>query len=252
MHAFMVRHQTPVLQSHHSLPPWRASREIGGLDNLQFLDRNAHTRFGRCGSLRVHRKSGVISFGHIGFMWSRKLYAAGWATAEPGFKQVMLQGLPDFLAQNQWPFPVAMVGAYCASAAIVALLFGSAILPTASRPPLRPSRSSSSSTAMISNRRFSNRRGFVPGRHSDRGRPLVAFAFALPGHRQRLPVPDLPLWLDAAGDARGHCRGQGLRRAQRPNAAYRLRIERRAGWSWRRPLRAVRHSDRGHFLPSLF
>jgi branched-chain amino acid transport system permease protein len=39
----------------------------------------------------------------------------------------MLQGLPDFLAQNQWPFPVAMAGAIVLPA-IVALLFGLAIL----------------------------------------------------------------------------------------------------------------------------
>ena len=126
MHAFMVRHQTPVLLI-IILAAVAAISEIGGLDNLQVPLIEMLIRVLVVVGLYVFiGNSGVISFGQIGFMCIGA-YAAGWATAEPGFKQVMLQGLPDFLAQNQWPFPVAMVGAIVLPA-IVALLFGLAIL----------------------------------------------------------------------------------------------------------------------------
>jgi branched-chain amino acid transport system permease protein len=126
MHAFMVRHQTPVLLI-IILAAVAAISEIGGLDNLQVPLIEMLIRVLVVVGLYVFiGNSGVISFGQIGFMCIGA-YAAGWATAEPGFKQVMLQGLPDFLAQNQWPFPVAMAGAIVLPA-IVALLFGLAIL----------------------------------------------------------------------------------------------------------------------------
>jgi branched-chain amino acid transport system permease protein len=126
MHAFMVRHQTPVLLI-ILLAAVAAISEIEGLDNLQVPLIEMLIRVLVVVGLYVFiGNSGVISFGQIGFMCIGA-YAAGWATAEPGFKQVMLQGLPDFLAQNQWPFPVAMVGAIVLPA-IVALLFGLAIL----------------------------------------------------------------------------------------------------------------------------
>jgi branched-chain amino acid transport system permease protein len=126
MHAFMVRHQTPVLLI-IILAVVAAISEIEGLDNLQVPLIEMLIRVLVVVGLYVFiGNSGVISFGQIGFMCIGA-YAAGWATAEPGFKQVMLQGLPDFLAQNQWPFPVAMVGAIVLPA-IVALLFGLAIL----------------------------------------------------------------------------------------------------------------------------
>ena len=126
MHAFMVRHQTPVLLI-IILAAVAGVSEIGGLDNLQVPLIEMLIRVLVVVGLYVFiGNSGVISFGQIGFMCIGA-YAAGWATAEPGFKQVMLQGLPDFLAQNQWPFPVAMVGAIVLPA-IVALLFGLAIL----------------------------------------------------------------------------------------------------------------------------
>jgi branched-chain amino acid transport system permease protein len=126
MHAFMVRHQTPVLLI-TILAAVAAISEIGGLDNLQVPLIEMLIRVLVVVGLYVFiGNSGVISFGQIGFMCIGA-YAAGWATAEPGFKQVMLQGLPDFLAQNQWPFPVAMAGAIVLPA-IVALLFGLAIL----------------------------------------------------------------------------------------------------------------------------
>src|SRR6267143_3761130 len=54
--------------------------------------------------------SGIISFGHIGFMCIGA-YAAAWAAAEPSFKSIMLHSLPIVLRDNQFSFPVAMVGA---------------------------------------------------------------------------------------------------------------------------------------------
>jgi branched-chain amino acid transport system permease protein len=70
--------------------------------------------------------SGILSFGHIAFMCIGA-YAAGWATCEPTWKQLMLTGLPEFLQQAQYPFIVAVGGAG-ALAAVVALLFGAAVI----------------------------------------------------------------------------------------------------------------------------
>jgi branched-chain amino acid transport system permease protein len=126
MHAFMVRHQTPVLLI-IILAAVAALSDIGSLDSLQVTLTELLIRVLVVVGLYVFiGNSGVISFGQIGFMCIGA-YAVGWATAEPSFKQVMLQGLPDILAQNQWPFPVAMAGAIVLPA-IVAVLFGLAIL----------------------------------------------------------------------------------------------------------------------------
>jgi branched-chain amino acid transport system permease protein len=126
MHAFMLRHQTPILLI-IILAALAGISEIGNLDSLQVPLIEMLIRVLVVVGLYVFiGNSGVISFGQIGFMCIGA-YAAGWATAEPGFKQVMLQGLPDFLAQNQWPFSFAMAGAIVLPA-IVALLFGLAIL----------------------------------------------------------------------------------------------------------------------------
>lgn len=70
--------------------------------------------------------SGIISFGQVGFMCIGA-YAAAWATAEPSFKQIMLQGLPGFLQDNQYPFLVAISGALVLPA-LVGLCFGIAIM----------------------------------------------------------------------------------------------------------------------------
>jgi len=70
--------------------------------------------------------SGIMSFGHIGFMCIGG-YAAAWATVDPGWKQVMLTGLPVFLQQGEYPFPVAVLGAAVLAAA-VALALGAAIM----------------------------------------------------------------------------------------------------------------------------
>jgi branched-chain amino acid transport system permease protein len=70
--------------------------------------------------------SGVLSFGHIAFMCIGA-YAAGWASCEPSWKQLMLTGLPEFLQDNQYPFMVSVVGAG-ALAAVIALIFGAAVI----------------------------------------------------------------------------------------------------------------------------
>ena len=189
-----------------------ALSDIGSLDGLQVTLTEMLIRVLVVVGLYVFiGNSGVISFGQIGFMCIGA-YAAGWATAEPSFKQVMLQGLPDILAQNQWPFPVAMAGAIVLPA-IVAFLFGLAILR------LNGIAASIATFAflIIVNSVYSNWDSVTAGVSSLVGIPTVvgpwvAFAFASAGDHRRLPVPDLPLWADAAGDARGRCRGQGLRR----------------------------------------
>ncbi|WP_051328972.1 branched-chain amino acid ABC transporter permease [Geminicoccus roseus] len=70
--------------------------------------------------------SGVVSFGHIGFMCIAA-YVAAWATCNPMWKQLMLTGLPVFLQENQYPFLVAVAGG-AVLAALVALVFGAAIM----------------------------------------------------------------------------------------------------------------------------
>ena len=66
--------------------------------------------------------SGIMSFGQIGFMCIGA-YATAWATLDPNWKQIMLQGLPHFLKDAIYPFPVPMLmGATLA--ATVALVFG--------------------------------------------------------------------------------------------------------------------------------
>jgi branched-chain amino acid transport system permease protein len=70
--------------------------------------------------------SGILSFGHIGFVCIGA-YAAGWATADPDWKQLMLTGLPSFLQDEQYPFLVAQAGAALLPA-VVALALGAAIM----------------------------------------------------------------------------------------------------------------------------
>ena len=70
--------------------------------------------------------SGILSFGHVGFMCIGA-YAAAWATVDPTWKQMMLTGLPDFLQLNQYGFlPAVAVGG--ALAGLVALVLGAAIM----------------------------------------------------------------------------------------------------------------------------
>ncbi|MCB8881280.1 branched-chain amino acid ABC transporter permease [Acidisoma cellulosilytica] len=70
--------------------------------------------------------SGVISFGHVGFMCIGG-YAAAWATVDPNWKSIMLTGLPDFLQNGQYPFPYAVIGG-AVLAAVVAIVLGAAIM----------------------------------------------------------------------------------------------------------------------------
>src|SRR5206468_8122579 len=70
--------------------------------------------------------SGILSFGHIGFMCIGA-YAAGWATCNPAWKQLMLTGLPVFLREEEYPFLLAVAGGG-ALAAVVALIVGFAIM----------------------------------------------------------------------------------------------------------------------------
>lgn len=66
--------------------------------------------------------SGVISFGHIGFMCIGA-YATAWMTIPPMMKQVTLTGLPDVMMQMQLPFAASFVISG-AAAAIFALIVG--------------------------------------------------------------------------------------------------------------------------------
>ncbi|SNB71990.1 amino acid/amide ABC transporter membrane protein 2, HAAT family [Arboricoccus pini] len=70
--------------------------------------------------------SGIVSFGHIGFMCIGA-YVAAWATCNPMWKQLMLTGLPTMLQENQYPFLVAVAGGGIL-AAFVGLILGAAIL----------------------------------------------------------------------------------------------------------------------------
>lgn len=66
--------------------------------------------------------SGVLSFGHIGFM-AIGAYVAAWMTMAPTTKRIMLSELPTFLSQIQIPtIPGAIVGGLGASS--VALVVG--------------------------------------------------------------------------------------------------------------------------------
>jgi branched-chain amino acid transport system permease protein len=65
--------------------------------------------------------SGVISFGHMGFM-CLGAYAAAWFTIPPMMKQVALPGLPDFLIQAQLPIFVS-----AALAGLLAALFAAIV-----------------------------------------------------------------------------------------------------------------------------
>jgi branched-chain amino acid transport system permease protein len=70
--------------------------------------------------------SGIISFGHVGFMCIGG-YAAAWATVDPSWKSIMLTGLPDWLQNGQFPFPYAVIGGMVL-AALVAVVLGAAIM----------------------------------------------------------------------------------------------------------------------------
>ncbi len=66
--------------------------------------------------------SGIISFGHVGFM-CLGAYAAAWLTIPPMLKQLTLSGLPTVILTSQFPFwPSALAAALLA--AVFALIIG--------------------------------------------------------------------------------------------------------------------------------
>lgn len=69
--------------------------------------------------------SGIMSFGHMGFMCIGA-FAAAWAATEPMVKAITLPGLPEWLAARQYGFALATAGAALLSA-LVALPLGLAL-----------------------------------------------------------------------------------------------------------------------------
>ncbi|MEQ9694641.1 branched-chain amino acid ABC transporter permease [Shimia sp. SDUM112013] len=70
--------------------------------------------------------SGVVSFGHAGYM-AIGAYCSAWLTLKPQMKALFLPDLPPWLAQAEWPvFPAAIASGLLA--ALVALISGAAIL----------------------------------------------------------------------------------------------------------------------------
>ncbi|MGD9538699.1 MAG: branched-chain amino acid ABC transporter permease [Alphaproteobacteria bacterium] len=70
--------------------------------------------------------SGILSFGHIGFMMIGA-YAAAWQTCCPRTKKLFIPGLPDYLLTHQFPFLVSVIVSGLL-AAVVALIAGSALM----------------------------------------------------------------------------------------------------------------------------
>ncbi len=70
--------------------------------------------------------SGVVSFGHVGYM-AIGAYCSAWLTLKPQMKGMFLPDLWSFLANAEWPvLPAAIVSGLLA--ALVALVSGAAIL----------------------------------------------------------------------------------------------------------------------------
>ncbi|NDW54307.1 branched-chain amino acid ABC transporter permease [Aliiroseovarius sp. PrR006] len=70
--------------------------------------------------------SGVVSFGHAGFM-AIGAYCSAWLTLRPQMKGMFLPDLPPWLASAEWPhLPATVVSGLLA--ALVALIVGAAIL----------------------------------------------------------------------------------------------------------------------------
>lgn len=70
--------------------------------------------------------SGILSFGHIGFM-AIAAYVTGWLTMPVAMKGLLLPGLPTFLAEAQFSaLPATLIAALCA--AFAALVTGAVIM----------------------------------------------------------------------------------------------------------------------------
>jgi branched-chain amino acid transport system permease protein len=111
--------------------------------------------------------SGVISFGHIGFMCIGA-YAAAWASAQPSFKKIMLHGLPILLQQRQFPFPVAIAGSVILPVA-VALAIG----PVIARLPATAASIATFAFLIIVNSVYSNWNSVTAGVGSIIGIPTL-------------------------------------------------------------------------------
>jgi branched-chain amino acid transport system permease protein len=70
--------------------------------------------------------SGILSFGHIGFMMIGA-YASAWQTCCPRTKKLFIPGLPDYLLTHQFPFVVSVIISGLL-AAFVALIAGWALM----------------------------------------------------------------------------------------------------------------------------
>ncbi len=70
--------------------------------------------------------SGILSFGHIGFMMIGA-YAAAWQTCCPKTKKLFIPGLPDYMLTHQFPFIVSVVVSGLL-AAFIALIAGSVLM----------------------------------------------------------------------------------------------------------------------------
>jgi branched-chain amino acid transport system permease protein len=121
--------------------------------------------------------SGILSFGHVGFMCIGA-YAAAWATVDPTWKELMLADLPAILQQHQYPFLPAVLGGGVLAAA-VALVLGAAIMRLSG---IAGSIATFSFLAIV-NSVYSNWESVTAGTSSIVGVPTVvgpwiAFAFA--------------------------------------------------------------------------
>ncbi len=138
--------------------------------------------------------SGILSFGHIGFMCIGA-YAAAWATVDPNWKQMMLTGLPDFLQQNQYGFLPDVAGGGLLAAAI-ALTLGAAIMR------LSGIRISCHREQRLFELGIGHGGNELDHRRADRGRAVGGLGIRDRCARACLPLPGLALWTDAARLAR--------------------------------------------------
>ena len=122
----LIRHRSPIILA-AGVAVLVAIGVLSGFKHLQVSLTEMLIRMTLVIGLYVFiGNSGILSFGHIGFVCIGA-YAAGWMTADPDWKQLMLTGLPSFLQDEQYPFMVAQVGAMLLPA-IVALALGAAIM----------------------------------------------------------------------------------------------------------------------------
>ncbi|MEO1105796.1 MAG: branched-chain amino acid ABC transporter permease, partial [Pseudomonadota bacterium] len=91
--AFIVRHQTPIILI-VALAVIACLSLTGDRGMLTTLTEMFIRLVVVIGLYTFVGNSGVVSFGHVGFMCIGA-YATAWMTVQPSFKQIMLQGLPE-------------------------------------------------------------------------------------------------------------------------------------------------------------